>query len=85
MTPTSTVPAAFGGVVKVICVSSTIMNEPASNVLVPMETAVAPVKCEPVMVTLVPPVAGPVLGVREEIEGAMLPAGVTGPNSSTYT
>ena len=83
MTDISTMPAAFAGVVKVMCVSSTTVNEPDSSVLAPMETAVAPVKFEPTMVTLVPPLSGPEEGLTEEIEGAVLPVGDTGPNSST--
>jgi hypothetical protein len=44
----------------VICVSLTTINALAG--LVPNTTAVAPVKLTPLITTLVPPAAGPVLG-----------------------
>jgi hypothetical protein len=42
----------------------------------PNEAAVAPVRLVPVMVTVVPPVAGPVVGAIDEIDGAGGVAGV---------
>ena len=69
VTVTSTVPMALAaGAVAVIVVSLTTVKEVAG--LEPKLTAVAPRKSVPVMVTLVPPVSGPLLGLRAVTVGA---------------
>ncbi len=60
VTVTSTVPAARAGEVAVIWVLETTVKLVAA--VVPKWTAVAPVKLVPVMVTMVPPAVGPVVG-----------------------
>jgi hypothetical protein len=60
VTATSTVPAAWAGVVAVIEVALTTVTLVAATP--PMVTDVAPVKFVPVMVTAVPPTVGPVVG-----------------------
>jgi hypothetical protein len=67
VTVTSTVPVPAGAAA-VIWVSETTVNEVA--LLTPNFTAVAPVKPVPVMVTEVPPAAGPEVG--------LIPVTVTG-------
>jgi hypothetical protein len=52
----------------VICVEELTVN--AVAVVPPNETAVAPLKPAPVIVTVVPPVAGPVVGEIELTVGA---------------
>ena len=64
---TSTVPDP-GGEVAVICVSLTMDTDTAP--VAPNFTAVAPVKPEPVMVTVVPPPAGPLVGATRVTAGA---------------
>ncbi len=66
-TVTSTVPVPAGDVA-VISVALTIVTPVAF--VVPNLNAVAPVKPVPVIVTVVPPVAGPVAGLSAEIVGA---------------
>lgn len=83
VTAMSTVPSACAGVTKVMVVSLTIVKDPDRNVVVPMVTAVAVVKLVPVIVTVVPPTPGPVLGLTPDMEGAVVPIGAIGPNSST--
>ena len=60
VTTTLAVPAVPAGVVAVIEVSLTTVNDVAA--VPPMVTAVAPVKPVPVSVTLVPPAVLPLLG-----------------------
>ncbi len=62
VTVTSTVAAACAGDVAVIWVSETTVKVVAA--VEPKSTAVAPVKPVPVMVTEVPPAAGPGARVR---------------------
>lgn len=62
VTVTSTVPAPSAGVVAVTWVSASILN--AVALPGPNFTAPAPVKADPVMTTDVPPVVGPVAGLR---------------------
>ena len=59
VTRTSTVPVPAGAVA-VIWVAL-LMVKPVALVA-PKRTAVAPLKFEPVMMTVVPPIAGPVVG-----------------------
>lgn len=56
---TSTVPVPAGAVA-VICVELLTVKPVA--LVAPKRTAVAPVKLVPVMITLLPPVVGPVVG-----------------------
>ncbi len=67
VTLTSTVPVPAGEVA-VICVALLTVNEPAA--LPPKLTALAPEKFVPVMVTPVPPAAGPVFGLTPVTVGA---------------
>jgi hypothetical protein len=67
VTVTSTVPAPAGEVA-VICVALFTVNVVAP--VAPNFTAVAPVKFVPVMVTLVPPAAGPLAGLTLVTVGA---------------
>ena len=67
MTVTSTVPLPAGEVA-VIEVALLTVNEVAA--VAPNFTAVAPVKLVPVMVTEVPPAAGPVVGLTIVTVGA---------------
>jgi hypothetical protein len=60
VTVTSTVPTDPAGAVAVIDVSETTLNVVAG--LFPKLTAVAPVKLVPVIVTIVPPAVGPLVG-----------------------
>ena len=62
VTVTSTVPALSAGEVQVMEVSETTLTLVAA--VTPKLTAVAPVKPTPLMVTVVPPAAGPLLGLR---------------------
>jgi hypothetical protein len=66
VTVTSTVPAPAGEVA-VICVALFIVNVVAA--VAPNFTAVAPVKFVPVMVTLVPPAVGPLVGFTDVTVG----------------
>nr|WP_051022840.1 hypothetical protein [Nocardia pneumoniae] len=66
VTVTCAVPAP-GGATAVICVFDTTVNEVAG--VAPKFTAVAPDRPEPVMVTEVPPAAGPPVGLSEVSEG----------------
>ena len=59
VTRTSTVPVPAGAVA-VICVALLTVKPVAA--VPPKVTAVVPVKFEPLMVTLVPPVPGPAVG-----------------------
>jgi hypothetical protein len=61
VTVTSTVPALPGGAVAVICVAPFTVKVVAG--IVPNLTAVAPERAVPVIVTLVPPAAGPEAGL----------------------
>ena len=61
MTVTSTVPAAPAGAVAVMEVALLTVKVVAA--VAPKATAVAPVKLVPVMVTEVPPAAGPEVGL----------------------
>lgn len=71
VTVTSTTPAVSAGAFAVIVVDEVTVND---DVLTPPKcTAVAPVKPVPVIVTEVPPVAGPLLGVTFVTVGAPLP------------
>ena len=67
VTRTSTVPVPAGAVA-VIEVALFTVNEVAD--VAPKVTAVAPVRPVPVMVTVVPPVAGPAVGLIEVTVGA---------------
>lgn len=67
LTVTSTVAGAWAGVVAVIWVSLTTVNEVAA--VVPNFTEVTPVKPVPVIVTEVPPVLGPEVGLRPPTTG----------------
>ena len=58
---TSTVPAPAGAVA-VICVAELTVKPVAA--VAPKVTAVAPLKLVPVMVKLVPPPVGPLIGVK---------------------
>lgn len=67
-TVTSTAVAVeHAGETAVICVGESTVNELAG--VEPNVTPVAPVKFVPVMVTLVPPLVGPVVGLTEVIAG----------------
>ena len=66
---TSTVPGACAGAVVVICVALFTVSVVAD--VVPNFTAVAPVKLEPVMVTVVPPVCGPDVGAIPVTTGSV--------------
>src|ERR1700733_12423736 len=61
-TETSTRPAASAGAVAVIDVFESTVNELAATL--PKSTCVVPVKFVPVIVTTVPPAAGPEAGLR---------------------
>jgi len=74
VTVTSTVPLP-AGLVAVIWVSLLTMMLLAG--VAPNETLVAPVKPEPVMVTLVPPAAGPLAGLTLDTDGATVSITVT--------
>ncbi len=67
VTETVTEPAAWDLVVAVILVKLVTVNDVAG--VVPNLTAEAPIRLVPVMVTLVPPVVGPVVGVSWVITG----------------
>ena len=68
VTATSRAPAVPDGVVAVMVVAFTTVIPLADAP--PMVTPVAPVKLVPVMVTLVPPAAGPTLGLIAVTVGA---------------
>ncbi|MNK90103.1 hypothetical protein D3C87_1101450 [compost metagenome] len=63
-----TVPALPAGAVAVICVALLTVKPVAA--VAPKVTAVVPLKFEPVMMTVVPPVAGPVAGEMLVTAGA---------------
>jgi hypothetical protein len=67
VTCTSTAPAACAGVTALIEVALVTVNRAA---VPPNETAVAPVNCLPVMVTLVPPAVDPLSGDTAVTVGA---------------
>ena len=67
VTLTSTMPVP-AGVTAVICVDESTVNDVAA--VGPNETNVAPVKFDPVIVTVVPPASGPVDGEIDETTGA---------------
>jgi hypothetical protein len=67
VTVTSTVPAAPDGEVAVMLVALLTVKVVAA--VAPNFTAVAPVKLVPVIVTDVPPVVGPLVGLMEVTEG----------------
>src|SRR5437879_7504555 len=64
----STVAAACAGDVAVIWPSVSTLKEAALTV--PNFTELAPVKCEPLIVTVVPPAAGPAVGFTDVTAGA---------------
>jgi hypothetical protein len=68
VTVTSTPPAACAGVTAEMDVEEITVTEVAA--IPPNETAVAPVKLVPLIVTLVPPLVEPLLGLRLETVGA---------------
>jgi hypothetical protein len=68
VTETATVPATWAGVVAVTWVADVTWTPVA--VVEPKVTAVVPVRWVPVMVTLVPPVVGPEVGVTDVTVGA---------------
>ncbi len=70
VTFTNTDPAAWAGETAVIDVSLLTIKLAAG--VPPKETAVVPVKPEPVMVTDVPPAAGPLVGLMAEITGTAI-------------
>ncbi len=67
MTVTSTVAAACLGDCAVIWVSESTVKALAA--LVPKSTTVAPVKLEPVIVTVVPPAGAPTVGLTPVMSG----------------
>ena len=69
VTVTSTVPAACAGDTALMCDESFTVNDAAG--VAPKFTAVAPVKLVPVIVTEVPPLAGPELGLTLVTVGAL--------------
>ena len=68
VTATSYAPAVAAGVMAVIWVALATVTDVAA--VEPNITADAPVKFVPVMITLVPPAIGPLLGVTDVIVGA---------------
>ena len=68
VTVMSTMPAAWAGAITVIWVSESIVKLLAA--VVPNFTAVAPVKLLPLMVTTVPAVSGPALGLVAVTRGS---------------
>ena len=68
VTVTSTVPTVWKGDVAVIEESEVTVN---GAVVAPKSTAVAPVKPVPLMVTVVPPVAGPEVGLTPSTVGGV--------------
>ena len=68
VTATSLAPALPAGVVAVMVVEFTIVTPVAEAP--PIVIAVAPVKLVPVIVTLVPPAVGPLLGLMPVTVGA---------------
>jgi hypothetical protein len=70
VTTTSTVPAAWAGVVAVIEVGPFTVKLVAA--VPPKVTAVVPLKLVPVIVTLVPPSVGPLFGETEVTVGAAM-------------
>ena len=69
-------PAVPAGVVAVIVVSSTTLTAAADP---PIVTLVAPVKLAPLILTVVPPVGGPLLGFTEVTVGGCGSNNVEGP------
>ena len=76
---TSTVPTTWSGVVTSMVVLVLASIDVTS--VPPMVTEVAPLKLVPVMVTLWPPAAGPLLGVMPLIAGAVPDAAVSNTSS----
>ena len=72
-TDRSTAPAAWAGATAVIWVA--VSTDVGGCRGAPKVTAVAAVKSVPVMVTVVPPAAGPLLGLRPVMVGAGAPGG----------
>jgi hypothetical protein len=68
VTATSTVPALSAGEVAVICVALLIVKLVAA--VDPNATAVAPLRLVPVIVTVVPPVVDPPVGLMLDTAGA---------------
>src|SRR4051794_17390515 len=68
VTVMSTVPAEWAGAVAVMLVALSTVNDAAA--VAPKSTSVAPVKPVPVIVTDVPPVVGPAVGVTLVTVGA---------------
>ena len=66
VTTTSTIPAVLAGAVAVICESLSITK---TAVVPPKVTEVAPVKNVPEIITELPPVVNPEVGLREVTEG----------------
>jgi hypothetical protein len=67
VTLTLTIPAVFAGETAVIVVEDTTVKEASVS---PNKTLVAPVKLVPVIVTVVPPIVGPLSGESPVIIGA---------------
>lgn len=67
VTVTSTVPAIPAGVTTIMDVSETTVKAIAG--FPPKNTAVASVKFEPVMVTVLPPESGPMSGLTDVMAG----------------
>ena len=76
VTVTSTAPAEPAGELHVIEVAVFAEQLPKAEVA-PKETSVALVRPVPVMVTLVPPAVGPVLGLIDVTAGSVGPLEVT--------
>ncbi len=70
VTVTSTMPALPAGEVAVICVAPFTVKLVAA--VPPKDTAVAPLSAVPVIVTLVPPAAGPEGGLTPVTAGAAI-------------
>ena len=71
-TVTSTVPAMFAGLRSTICVAELLMKLAAETVTAPNFTDVALVRPVPVIVTVVPPPAGPAVGLTPVTAGAAI-------------
>lgn len=73
VTTTGTVPAVRAGVVQVICVAESTVQEAG----VPPKVTLPPVRYVPVMTTVVPPAIGPEMGAMLVMVGAKAGAIVT--------
>src|SRR5450759_3928955 len=82
VTVTWTVPLPVG-LTAVIWAS--LSSETIVAAVAPNETPVAPVKPEPLMVTVVPPLAGPLVGLILDTNGPFTGVGVEPTNSTTLT